>query len=97
MKVGVGIDWGADEHEVCVVFEGEAKARRRFRIRHEGGDIAKLFDELAELYDTRTEIERGFYECYSTIVFPGAAGGASQNDGLRRKTPGTTTALYWFV
>src|SRR5690554_5625793 len=35
--------------------------------------LALLFDELAELYETRTEIERGFYECYSTIVFPGGA------------------------
>ncbi|RAL20349.1 hypothetical protein DL240_17355 [Lujinxingia litoralis] len=35
--------------------------------------LALLFDELAELYEMRTEIERRFYECYSTIVFPGGA------------------------
>lgn len=35
--------------------------------------LALLFDELAELYESRTEIERRFYETYSTIVFPGGA------------------------
>ena len=49
MKIGVGIDWGADEHEVCVVMEGDTRAQRRWRVRHRGADIAELFDHLAAL------------------------------------------------
>jgi transposase len=49
MRVGIGIDWGADEHEVCAVMEGETRAAQRWRVPHRGADIESLFDQLAAL------------------------------------------------
>jgi len=56
MRIGVGIDWGADEHEVCVVMEDDIRARQRWRVPHRGADIDKLFDKLAALSPDAKEL-----------------------------------------
>ena len=43
--IGVGIDWGSQEHEVCIVDE-QYRELRRLRIAHDGESIAKLAAEL---------------------------------------------------
>jgi transposase len=49
MRIGIGIDWGADEHEVCAVMEGQTRATQRWRVPHRGADIEALFHKLAGL------------------------------------------------
>jgi transposase len=67
MRVGVGIDWGADEHEVCVIAEGTPKARR-FRVRHEGADIAKLFEEISKCATDAADVWIGIETPHGALV-----------------------------
>lgn len=56
MRIGIGIDWGADEHEVCAVMEGQNRATKRWRVPHRGADIEALFDEIAALSSSSSEV-----------------------------------------
>lgn len=67
MSIGVGIDWGADEHEVCVNVRGEPRPRR-LRVRHEGAEVAKLFDELAGLSANAADIWIGIETPHGALV-----------------------------
>jgi transposase len=55
MRIGVGIDWGSQEHEVCIYQEGAVRGQHR-RVRHDGSDIDRLYDELSTLTANRADV-----------------------------------------
>jgi transposase len=68
MRIGVGIDWGADEHEICVVMEGDIGAQQRWRVPHRGADIEALFDKLAALSPDAKELWVAIEMPHGTLV-----------------------------
>ena len=46
--IGVGVDWGAQEHEVCAV-DAQYKTIKSWRVKHDGESITRLCNELAAL------------------------------------------------
>ncbi len=46
--IGVGVDWGAQEHEVCAV-DAQYKTIKRWRVKHDGESLAKLCTDLRAL------------------------------------------------
>jgi len=47
-RIGVGVDWGAQEHEVCAIDE-QYRVLKRWRVRHDGESLLRLCNELAAL------------------------------------------------
>jgi transposase len=54
-RIGVGVDWGAQEHEVCAIDE-QYRQLKRWRVRHDGESLARLCRELAALVGANDEV-----------------------------------------
>ena len=54
-RIGVGIDWGAQEHEVCALDESYQELGR-WRVRHNGESLAELATELGALASDGDEL-----------------------------------------
>lgn len=54
-RIGVGVDWGAQEHEVCALNE-KYEELGRWRIGHDGESLARLATELSGLVSEEDEL-----------------------------------------
>lgn len=73
MNHTIGIDWGNEEHAVCVVDEGGTKVAS-FTVAHDRKGLGKLLDKLARFgraEDLRIAVERPSGLLVDTLVDAG--------------------------